>query len=126
MKKIYMTPETIGVAIKTESFLLTLSSGSVKPEAPDSGLDGGGTIEVAVMATASHQPNYTVLIFGKLGKNTKFIYVLKRGKYSGELLPLFFDLSSCIFGLFCFFRNNNLARIVFFPIFAEDKLHSAI
>lgn len=40
-----MTPETTGVAIKTESFLLTLSSGSVKPEAPDSGLTGGGTIE---------------------------------------------------------------------------------
>ena len=31
MKKIYMTPETIGVATKTESLLLTLSSGSVKP-----------------------------------------------------------------------------------------------
>ena len=45
MKKIYMTPETTGVAIKTESFLLTLSSGSVKPEASDSGLDDGGTIE---------------------------------------------------------------------------------
>lgn len=45
MKKIYMTPETTGVAIKTESFLLTLSSGNVKPEAPDSGLTGGGTIE---------------------------------------------------------------------------------
>lgn len=45
MKKIYMTPETTGVAIKTESFLLTLSSGSVKPEAPDSGLGDGGTIE---------------------------------------------------------------------------------
>nr|WP_287577373.1 hypothetical protein [Prevotella sp.] len=45
MKKIYMTPETTGVAIKTESFLLTLSSGNIKPEAPDSGLTGGGTIE---------------------------------------------------------------------------------
>ena len=45
MKKIYMTPETTGVAIKTESLLLTLSSGSVKPEASDSGLDDGGTIE---------------------------------------------------------------------------------
>lgn len=45
MKKIYMTPETIGVATKTESFLLTLSSGSVGPEAPDSGLGDGGTIE---------------------------------------------------------------------------------
>lgn len=45
MKNIYMTPETTGVAIKTESFLLTLSSGNIKPEAPDSGLTGGGTIE---------------------------------------------------------------------------------
>ena len=45
MKKIYMTPETIGVETKTESLLLTLSSGSVKPEAPDSGLGNGGTIE---------------------------------------------------------------------------------
>ena len=45
MKKIYITPETLCIATKTESFLLTLSSGSVKPEAPDSGLDGGGTIE---------------------------------------------------------------------------------
>ncbi len=45
MKKIYMTPETTGVAIKTESLLLTLSSGSVKPEAPDCGPGDGGTIE---------------------------------------------------------------------------------
>lgn len=45
MKKIYMTPETTGVAIKTESFLLTLSSGSVKPETLDSGLGKGETIE---------------------------------------------------------------------------------
>ena len=45
MKKIYMTPETTGVAIKTESFLLTLSNGRVEPEAPDLGLGDGGTIE---------------------------------------------------------------------------------
>lgn len=45
MKKIYMTPETIGVATKTESLLQTLSNGRVESEAPDSGLDGGGTIE---------------------------------------------------------------------------------
>lgn len=45
MKKIYMTPETTGVAIKTESFLLTLSSGSVTPEASDSGLGNVETIE---------------------------------------------------------------------------------
>ena len=43
MKKIYMTPETTGVAIKTESFLLTLSNGRVEPEAPDLGLGVGGT-----------------------------------------------------------------------------------
>lgn len=40
-----MTPETIGVATKTESFLLTLSNGSVTPEASDSGLGNGETIE---------------------------------------------------------------------------------
>lgn len=45
MKKIYITPETTGVATKTESFLLTLSNGEVTPEASDSGLGNGGTIE---------------------------------------------------------------------------------
>lgn len=45
MKKIYITPDTMGIATKTERLLLTLSSGSVKPEAPDSGLGDGGTIE---------------------------------------------------------------------------------
>ena len=45
MKKIYITPNIKCITTKTESLLLTLSSGSVKPEAPDSGLDGGGTIE---------------------------------------------------------------------------------
>ena len=45
MKKIYITPETLSIAIKSESLLLTLSSGSVKPEAPDSNLGDGGTIE---------------------------------------------------------------------------------
>lgn len=45
MKKIYITPNTMGIATKTERLLLTLSNGSVKPEAPDSGLGNGGTIE---------------------------------------------------------------------------------
>ena len=45
MKKRYITPNIKCITIKTESLLLTLSSGSVKPEAPDSGLDDGGTIE---------------------------------------------------------------------------------
>lgn len=45
MKKIYITPETLCIATKTESLLQTLSNGRVEPEAPDSGLDGGGTIE---------------------------------------------------------------------------------
>lgn len=45
MKKIYITPDTRGIATKTERLLLTLSNGSVKPEAPDSGLGNGGTIE---------------------------------------------------------------------------------
>lgn len=45
MKKIYITPDTMGIATKTERLLLTLSNGSVKPEAPDSGLGDGGTIE---------------------------------------------------------------------------------
>lgn len=45
MKKIYITPNIKCIATKTESLLLTLSSGSVKPEAPDSGLGDGGTIE---------------------------------------------------------------------------------
>lgn len=45
MKKIYMTPETTGVAIKTESLLSALSNGSVTPEASDSGLGNGETIE---------------------------------------------------------------------------------
>lgn len=45
MKKIYITPDTKGIATKTERLLLTLSNGSVKPEAPDSGLGNGGTIE---------------------------------------------------------------------------------
>lgn len=45
MKKIYITPDTMGIATKTERLLLTLSNGSVKPEAPDSGLGNGGTIE---------------------------------------------------------------------------------
>lgn len=45
MKKIYITPNIKCITTKTESFLLTLSSGSVKPEAPDSGLGDGGTIE---------------------------------------------------------------------------------
>lgn len=45
MKKIYITPETLSIAIKSESLLLTLSNGEVTPEAPDSGLDDGGTIE---------------------------------------------------------------------------------
>lgn len=45
MKKIYITPETLSIAIKSESLLLTLSNGEVTPEAPDSGLGDGGTIE---------------------------------------------------------------------------------
>lgn len=45
MKKIYITPNIKCITTKTESLLSALSSGSVKPEAPDSGLDGGGTIE---------------------------------------------------------------------------------
>lgn len=45
MKKIYITPETLCIATKTESLLQTLSNGRVESEAPDSGLDGGGTIE---------------------------------------------------------------------------------
>ena len=45
MKKIYITPDTMGIATKTERLLLTLSNGSVKPEAPDSGLCNGGKIE---------------------------------------------------------------------------------
>lgn len=45
MKKIYITPDTMGIATKTERLLLTLSNGSVKPEAPDSGLGYGGKIE---------------------------------------------------------------------------------
>lgn len=45
MKKIYITPNTMGIATKTESLLSALSNGSVKPEAPDSGLGDGGTIE---------------------------------------------------------------------------------
>lgn len=44
MKKIYITPDTMGIATKTERLLLTLSNGSVNPEAPDSGLGNGGTI----------------------------------------------------------------------------------
>lgn len=35
----------MGIATKTERLLLTLSNGSVKPEAPDSGLGDGGKIE---------------------------------------------------------------------------------
>lgn len=45
MKKRYITPNIKCITTKTESLLLTLSSGSVKPEAPDSGLGDGGTIE---------------------------------------------------------------------------------
>lgn len=45
MKKIYITPNIKCITTKTESLLLTLSNGSVKPEAPDSGLGDGGTIE---------------------------------------------------------------------------------
>lgn len=45
MKNIYITPETLCIATKTESLLQTLSNGRVESEAPDSGLDGGGTIE---------------------------------------------------------------------------------
>lgn len=45
MKKIYITPNTMGIATKTERLLLTLSNGSVNPEAPDLGLGDGGTIE---------------------------------------------------------------------------------
>lgn len=45
MKKIYITPNIKCIATKTERLLLTLSNGSVKPEAPDSGLGNGGTIE---------------------------------------------------------------------------------
>lgn len=45
MKKRYITPNIKCITTKTESLLLTLSSGSVKPEAPDSGLGDDGTIE---------------------------------------------------------------------------------
>ena len=45
MKKIYITPNTMGIATKTERLLLTLSNGSVGPEAPDLCLGDGGTIE---------------------------------------------------------------------------------
>lgn len=45
MKKIYITPNIKCITTKTESLLLTLSNGNVKPEAPDSGLGDGGTIE---------------------------------------------------------------------------------
>lgn len=45
MKKIYITPNIKCITTKTESLLSALSSGSVKPEAPDSGLGDGGTIE---------------------------------------------------------------------------------
>lgn len=45
MKKIYITPDTKGIATKTERLLLTLSNGSVKPEAPDLGLGDGVKIE---------------------------------------------------------------------------------
>ena len=45
MKKIYITPNTKSIAIETERLLGTLSSGNINPEAPDSGLTGGGTIE---------------------------------------------------------------------------------
>lgn len=45
MKKIYITPNIKCITTKTERLLLTLSNGSVKPEAPDSGLGDGGTIE---------------------------------------------------------------------------------
>ena len=45
MKKIYITPETLCIATKTESLLQTLSNGRVESEAPDSGLGNGGTIE---------------------------------------------------------------------------------
>lgn len=45
MKKIYITPNIKCITTKTERLLLTLSNGSVKPEAPDSGLGNGGTIE---------------------------------------------------------------------------------
>lgn len=45
MKKIYITPNIKCITTKTERLLLTLSSGSVKPETLDSGLGNGGTIE---------------------------------------------------------------------------------
>lgn len=45
MKDIYITPNIKCITTKTESLLSALSSGNIKPEAPDSGLDGGGTIE---------------------------------------------------------------------------------
>lgn len=45
MKKIYITPNIKCITTKTESLLSALSSGSIKAEAPDSGLGNGGTIE---------------------------------------------------------------------------------
>lgn len=45
MKKIYITPNIKCTTTKTERLLLTLSNGNVEQEAPDLGLDGGGTIE---------------------------------------------------------------------------------
>lgn len=45
MKKIYITPNIKCITTKTESLLSALSSGSVKPEASDSGLGNGETIE---------------------------------------------------------------------------------
>lgn len=45
MKKIYITPNIKCITTKTERLLLTLSSGSIKAEASDSGLGNGGTIE---------------------------------------------------------------------------------
>lgn len=45
MKKIYITPDTKGIATKTERLLLTLSSGSIKAEVSDSDLGDNETIE---------------------------------------------------------------------------------
>ena len=65
------------------------------------------------MATASHQPNYTVLMFGKHGKNIKITYLLKRGEaLKRAAFPSFFYLSSsCIFRLITHF-NVVLAQFV--------------
>lgn len=45
MKKIYITPNIKCITTKTESLLSALSNGSVTPEASDSGLGNGETIE---------------------------------------------------------------------------------